>query len=106
MHDWLLADNVALGEFANNTGYILLFNAAVSDLIAEFLCSFGMLADEHNATCEAVQPVAGEGVPLMTPFRTHDFDDGVVVITAGRMHRNTGRFVDNNHVVVFVHYAN
>src|SRR5690349_4695556 len=35
-------------------------------------------------------------------FCSHDFYNGVVIVTAGRMNRHSGWFIDYNHLVLFV----
>ena len=42
---------------------------------------------------------------MVPALRTHDFNDGVVVIATGGVDRDARRLVDDDHVVVFVHDA-
>lgn len=42
----------------------------------------------------------------MSPFRSQDFRQGIIVISTCRMHRNSSRFVDNNQAFVFVDNSN
>lgn len=42
----------------------------------------------------------------MTSFCSHDLNDGIEVVSTGRMDWDAGRLVDDNHVVVFVDDTN
>ncbi len=106
MHDGLVANDVSFGELADDAGDVFFFHGAGLDLCAEFIRRFRVLADEHDATGQSVQSIARKRVPLVASFCAHDLNDGVVVVTAGRVDGDTSGFVDDNHVVVFVDDGN
>lgn len=61
-----------------------------------------MLADEHDATREAIEAIAGQRIELMAAFRPHDFHHAVVVVATCGVDWHTCRLVDDNHVLVLV----
>ena len=64
-----------------------------------------MLGNEHDTTSQPVQPIARQWVPLVTSLSAHDLDHGVVVVSSRWMYWYASGFVDDDHIVVFVHGA-
>ena len=106
LHDGLVADNVAFWELAYDARDVFFLHRAVLNLTGEFFGGFCVLADEHDATGQSVEAVAGERVPLVPAFCAHDFDNGVVVVTAGRVDGDASGLVDDDYVAVFVDDTN
>lgn len=102
LHDGLVAYNVPFWELADDTGDVFFFHSPGLELYAKFFGCFCMLADEHDATGQSVESVTRERIPLVAAFCAHDFDDGVVIVAAGRVNRDAGGLVDDDYVVVFV----
>ena len=61
-----------------------------------------MLADEHDATSQPVEPVARQWIPAIATICPHNLDDGVEVVSTSRMYGHARRLVDDNHVVILV----
>lgn len=106
LHDGLLADGFARGKFTDDTGNVFFLDGTILDLHAHFLGSSGVLADEHNAAGEPIESIAGQWVPVIAPFGTHDLDNRVIVVTTGGMNRYSGGLVDDNHIIILVDYSN
>lgn len=61
-----------------------------------------MFTHKHYPTSQSIQPVARERIPAVPSLSPHNLDDGIVVVAASRVDRDTCRLVDDDHVGVFV----
>lgn len=102
LEDGLLADDFALGKFAHNSCDVLLLDGPGADLGAHVFGGLAVLANEHDAAGEPVEPIAGQRVPAVSAVGSHDLNNGVEVVAAGRMDWHARGLVDDDEVVVFV----
>lgn len=105
LQDWLVANNLAFREFAFHSRHVFLSDGPAHELLCELFCRFFVLADKHDAAGQPIEPVARERIPLMGSLSAHDLYYAVVVVASSRVHRNPGRFVDDDHVIVLMHDA-
>jgi len=105
LQDRLVARRRAGWELANHARQVFFAHGALADRDRHRVGRCPVLADEHHARCQPVEPVARQRFERRVALCPHDLRDRVPVVAARRVHRDAGRLVDHDEVVVFVHDA-
>lgn len=85
---------------------ILFLDGTVHDLPLKLFRRISVLRDEHDTTRQSIQSMTGHRVECVVSLPPYDFDQGVVIVSTSRMHRNASGFVDDHKILALMNDAN